>query len=165
MTPAGPDWSNVSEITWMKYSMEGKPLADSFEKKTKFPREAICLGCHLLFLQKSRRHLHCDERCRWKKAVRHNTPAAQRARERFRLWYASHKGQHIANVTARKKSIRCHRKESSSSLHTQCNSTELASTAESLTSELCMNSSLNPLVPISSSCTTAESNTGEAQNQ
>jgi hypothetical protein len=99
-------WDLVFHMLWKRYTMTNV-LADQVPKNAKFPREAICMGCEKPFQQKSRRHWSCTEKCRWKKALRMNTQAALNARQREREWYKSHRIEHIAAVSARRKAKKC----------------------------------------------------------
>ena len=106
------NWQSVIRHLWNRYQMQ-PILADTVPKNATFPREAICMGCEKPFQQKSRRHWHCSEKCRWKKALRLNTQAALNARQREREWYQAHRLEHIAAVAARRKAKKCQLKDDS----------------------------------------------------
>jgi len=157
------EWFKLRETIWERYQRQ-PILADTVPVGATFPREAICCGCVKPFQQKSRRHWHCSEACRWKKAIRIGCDSAKRARERSRKWYSQHRQEHIENVTARKVRL-CQPKADSFSPRTQLVNTEPECIAELATSELCENLSKNPQEPITSKTTTEASHTGEDLSQ
>jgi len=152
-------WSELRKSIWERYQRQ-PILADTVPVGAAFPREAICCGCVKPFQQKSRRHWHCSEACRWKKAIRIGCDSAKRARERSREWYSKHRQEHIANVTARKARL-CQSKADSGLLLMQSVNTEPECIAASVTSEPCENSLRSPPEPTTSKTITEESRTGE----
>jgi len=157
------EWSKLRSTIWERYQRQ-PILADMVPIGATFPREAICCGCVKPFQQKSRRHWHCTEACRWKKAIRIGCDSAKRARERSRKWYSQHRQEHIANVTARKARL-CQSKADSGSLRILSISTVQECVEVSATNEPCESLSRNHREPTTSRIITEVSHTGEARSQ